>query len=159
MVVEGLAEAEHSLLQPSGWVRWALAVVVGFLIAAASGTLGVAGGEMRIPALLYLFSMPVKAAGTISLLASIPTVAAGALTYRRLGHVPRRVLVLATIMGAGSIVGVLLGTALLPSVDKHTLKALLGVILLAATFCLILPGLFDRVRGTPATSPPADGPA
>jgi hypothetical protein len=34
---------------------------------------------MRIPALPYLFAMPVKIAGTISLMASIPTVAAGAL--------------------------------------------------------------------------------
>jgi uncharacterized membrane protein YfcA len=37
---------------------------------------------------MYPFAMPIKAAGTISLLVSIPTVAAGALTYRRLGHVP-----------------------------------------------------------------------
>jgi uncharacterized membrane protein YfcA len=144
MVVEGLAEAEHSLLEPTGWLRWTLAAVVGFLIATASGALGVAGGEMRIPALMYLFAVPVKVAGTISLIASIPTVAAGAFTYQQLGHIPRRVLVLSLFMGAGSLIGVLIGASLLPVVDKHTLKAVLGVILLVATAFTIVPGMWRR---------------
>lgn len=141
MVTEALLKAEHTLLDPSGAARWILAGVVGFLIAVASGALGVAGGEMRIPALLYLFAMPLKVAGTVSLIASIPTVAAGALTYRRLGHIPNGVLRLAVIMGAGSLLGVLAGAAVLPLVDTHTLKGILGVILLFATLCLSLPGL------------------
>ncbi len=143
MVVEGLAEAEHSLVEPMGWLRWTLAALVGSLIAAASGALGVAGGEMRIPALMYLFAVPVKAAGTISLIASIPTVAAGAFTYRKLGHIPNRVMVLSLLMGAGSIIGVFVGASLLPFVDKHTLKTLLGFILLVATAFTMLPGLFN----------------
>src|SRR5262249_31670113 len=125
---------------------WALAAVVGLLIAAASGALGVAGGEMRIPALMYLFALPVKVAGTVSLIASIPTVAAGAAAYRRLGHLPNRVAILSVLMGVGSLLGVLVGASLLPYVDKHTLKALLGVILLAATVVLTLPGLFNARR-------------
>ena len=97
---------------------------------------------------MYLFAMPVKTAGTISLIASIPTVAAGAFTYRRLGHIPNRVLVLSLLMGAGSIIGVLIGAALLPLVDKHTLRVLLGLILLVATACLMLPELFSRRYST-----------
>jgi uncharacterized protein len=118
--------------------------LIGFAIAAASGALDVAGGEMRIPALIYLFTMPVKVAGTISLIASIPTVAAGAFTCRRLGHIPKSVLALSLLMGAGSLIGVLIGAALLPLVDKHALKALLGLILLVATASLMLPGFFSR---------------
>ena len=142
MIVEALAHVDTVLLRPAGPWRWVLAAAVGFLISVVSGALGVAGGELRIPALMYLFAIPVKEAGTISLLASIPTVAAGALTYRRLGHIPDRVLVLALLMGAGSLAGVLVGAALLPLVDRHTLKAVLGGILLLATACLTLPGLF-----------------
>jgi uncharacterized protein len=141
MIAEGLAQAEHSLIEPQGWLRWTLAALIGFAIAAVSGALGVAGGEMRIPALIYLFAMPVKLAGTISLIASIPTVAAGAITYRRLGHIPNRVLTLSMLMAAGSILGVLIGASLLPLVDEHMLKALLGLILLVATVCLTLPDL------------------
>lgn len=48
---------------------------------------------------MYLFAVPVKEAGTLSLAASAPTVAAGALTYRRLGHISNRVLILSFLMG------------------------------------------------------------
>lgn len=144
MVVEAVAQAEYVLLEPAGLTRWVLAAVVGFAIATLSGALGVAGGEMRIPALMYLFGLPIKEAGTVSLLVSVPTVAAGAFAYRRLGHVPNRVLIVALLMGVGSLVGVLIGAALLPLVDKHTLKGLLAVVLLLATFGLMKPGLFKK---------------
>lgn len=137
MVVESIARVEYSLLDPHGPARWAVAALVAFAIAAVSGSLGVAGGEMRIPALMYLFSVPIKEAGTISLLVSIPTVAAGALAYRRLGHLPNRALVVAILMGLGSLIGVLIGASLLTVVDKHTIKGLLGVLLLLATISLV----------------------
>jgi uncharacterized protein len=139
MVVEAFLHADHALLHPTGTFQIILAAVTSFAIAVISGSLGVAGGEMRIPALMYLFAMPIKHAGTISLIVSIPTVAASAVAYRRMGHIPNRVLAVATIMGAGSLIGVLIGAALLPFVDKHVLKAILGAILLLATGCLLLP--------------------
>jgi uncharacterized membrane protein YfcA len=92
---------------------------------------------------MNLFAVPVKAAGTISLIASIPTVAAGAVTYRKLGHIPNSVLALALPMGIGSIAGVFAGASLLPFASKHTLKSLLGLLLLVATTCLMLPGIFN----------------
>ncbi len=137
MVVEAVARVAYTLFDPHGPARWAVAALVAFAIAAVSGSLGVAGGEMRIPALMYLFSVPIKEAGTISLLVSIPTVAAGALTYRRLGHLPGRALSVAVLMGAGSLIGVLIGASLLAVVDKHTIKGSLGVILLLATISLV----------------------
>ena len=91
---------------------------------------------MRIPALMYLFAYDIRNAGTVSLLASVPTVAAGALTYRRLGHLPPYAIGIAVVMGAGSIVGVLLGTSLLPLLDPHVLKGMLGTVLLLATIAL-----------------------
>ena len=133
MLLEGIAHTEVVLLNPSGLSRLILAALLGFVIATVSGALGVAGGEMRIPALLYLFAVPIKTAGTISLMVSIPTVAAGAAAYRRLGHIPNGVLLIAVLMALGSLVGVLVGTSLLQHADKHTLKAVLGAILLLAT--------------------------
>ena len=53
-----------------------------------------------------------KAAGTISLLVSVPAVAAGAFTYRRLGHLPNQALGVVIMMAAGSIIGVLAGAVL-----------------------------------------------
>jgi uncharacterized membrane protein YfcA len=138
MMIEAISQTDHVVLNPVGTGKFLLAGIIGFVIAAISAVLGVAGGEMRIPALMYLFAMPIKAAGTISLLVSIPTVAAGALTYRRLGHMPNRVLLVAIVMAGGSLVGVLIGTSLLPLVNKHVLKGILGLILLLATAALAL---------------------
>jgi uncharacterized protein len=138
MISEALSQTDHVLLSPQGITKILLAALCGLAIAAVSAALGVAGGEMRIPALMYLFAMPITAAGTISLLVSIPTVAAGALTYRRLGHVPNRVLLIAIVMAGGSLAGVVIGTSFLPSVNKHVLKGILGIILLLATAALAL---------------------
>jgi uncharacterized membrane protein YfcA len=137
MLFEAFAGVEHVLWTPKGGVRFVAGFVIGFVIAFVSAAFGVAGGEMRIPALLYLFAVPIKEAGTISLAASVPTVAMGTLTYRSLGHLPRPAIIAAVVMAAGSLVGVLIGTALLPQVDRHVLKGILGLILLLATLALV----------------------
>jgi uncharacterized membrane protein YfcA len=151
MVTEAFLHADYVLLDPTGLAQFLLAATTGFAIAAVSGSLGVAGGEMRIPALMYLFALPIKQAGTVSLIVSIPTLAASAVAYRSMGHIPNRVLAVSAIMGAGSLIGVLLGAALLPYVDKHLLKGVLGAILLLATACLLLPWLRPPGRTKPAS--------
>lgn len=133
MLYEALTHVEHVLLEPTGMVRWSLAALSAFAIAAVSGVLGVAGGEMRIPALLYLFGVPIVEAGTLSLAVSIPTVAAGAFTDRRRGGIPNSSLRVAVLMGVASAVGVLIGAALLPYADRESIKGALGVVLLLAT--------------------------
>ena len=147
MIVEAVTHTEVTLLNPQHASRYVLVGLVGLVIAALSSSIGVAGGEMRIPALMYLFAYPVQQAGTISLLASIPTVGAGAFLYRRMGHLPNRALGIALLMGVGSLLGVFLGTAVLPFVSKHLLKGVLGAILLLATVCLALPGWRRPDRG------------
>jgi uncharacterized membrane protein YfcA len=67
---------------------------------------------MRIPALLYLLGVPIVEAGTLSLAVSVPTVAVGAFTDRRIGGIPDTVIRLALIMAVGSTTGVLVGAAL-----------------------------------------------
>jgi len=144
MVVEALLHIEVVLLNPQGAFRWILVAIVGFVISAISSSLGVAGGEMRIPALMCLFGYGVKESGTISLLASFPTVGVGMLTYRLMGHIPNRAVLVALLMAIGSLVGVLLGTSLLTFVNKHLLKGLLGAVLFLATTCLALPAFFGN---------------
>jgi uncharacterized membrane protein YfcA len=139
MIYESLTQTEHVLLSPTGAERIILGIVAAFIIASISGVLGVAGGEMRIPTLLYLFALPLRDAGTLSLLVSIPTVAAGAVTDRRSGQMPNAALLLALVIGAASIVGVLLGAAWLPHINSHALKGIFGAILLLATLRLMVP--------------------
>jgi len=133
MLYEALARTEHVAFELTGIVRWLLAAITAFVIAVASGVLGVAGGEMRIPALLYLFAVPIKDAGTLSLVVSIPTVAAGAIADRRMARLPNSALAVAVWMGVASAAGVIAGSALLPYANRDVIKATLGIVLLAAT--------------------------
>jgi len=59
----------------------AFGAVLGLLIGIVCGSLGVAGGELRIPPLIYLFGQSITTAGTTSLAVSIPAVATGALKH------------------------------------------------------------------------------
>jgi uncharacterized membrane protein YfcA len=133
MLYESVAHVEHVLIDPKGITRWYLGAVMAFAIAVVSGVLGVAGGEMRIPTLLYLFAVPIREAGTLSLMISIPTVAAAAITDRRLGGVPNSVLPVALLMGVASAAGVLVGAAWVPYADRDLIKGSLGIVLLLAT--------------------------
>ncbi|MEM3875113.1 MAG: sulfite exporter TauE/SafE family protein [Candidatus Bathyarchaeia archaeon] len=110
-----------------------LAALTGLLIGIISGTLGVAGGEFRIPALIYIFSLDIVAAGTASLLVSIPTVASGFLKHQNMGHMNRKATIIAVAMGVGSVLGAFIGASYARVVEKDVLKVLLGAILILAT--------------------------
>jgi len=133
MVYEGITHTDYGFSGPSGVWRVVLAFIIAFVIAVVSGVFGVAGGEMRIPALMYLFGIPIKAAGTLSLLVSIPTVAGAAVTDRRIGHLPNKVLAPALILAVASIVGVLVGASFVATISQQATKGVLGVILILAT--------------------------
>jgi uncharacterized membrane protein YfcA len=121
-----------------GFVEEALlAALIGLAIGVVSGTLGVAGGEFRIPALIYIFSLDIRAAGTASLLVSIPTVASGFLKHKNMGHMNRKAAIIAVMMGVGSVIGAFLGASYATVVDKEVLKVLLGAILILATVRMV----------------------
>ncbi|MCX8153209.1 MAG: sulfite exporter TauE/SafE family protein [Candidatus Bathyarchaeota archaeon] len=115
----------------------ALAVLVGLAIGIISGMLGVAGGEFRIPALIYLFNFDIVVAGTTSLFVSIPTVATGFTKHHQLGHTNKGAIVVAVMMGASSVVGALIGASYAGVIEKDILKMLLGVILILATVRMV----------------------
>lgn len=113
------------------------AILIGVLIGVISGSLGVAGGEFRIPALIYLFNFDIVTAGTASLLVSIPTVAVGFAKHNRMGHMDKNAALIALIMGTASILGALIAASYVALVDKDVLKVLLGLILISATVRMI----------------------
>lgn len=114
-----------------------LAALIGLAIGIISGSLGVAGGEFRIPALIYLFGLDIVAAGTTSLLVSIPTVASGFLKHHNMGHINKSAGIVAIIMGAGSVLGAFIGASYAGVVEKEVLKVLLGIILVLATVRMV----------------------
>lgn len=82
-------------------------VVLGVVIGTVAALLGVAGGELLIPTLLYLFGADIRTAGTASLMISIVTVASGLWRYRSLGALPDRDAMMP--MALGSVLGAIVG--------------------------------------------------
>jgi uncharacterized protein len=137
LVVEAFLPREASGFLPEGTVegiRVAVAVVLGVFIGLVSSLLGVAGGELIIPTLVFVFGAGIKSAGTASLLISLPTVAVGVLRHRRLGSFSKRADLAQTVapMGVGSVVGAVLGGLLVGVVPAEVLKFVLGMILIVS---------------------------
>lgn len=82
-----------------------LSLLGGLGIGIISGSVGVAGGEYRIPFLAYLIGFSLKIAGTVSQLVSLPTIAVAVWKHRRLGFWSRSSLKTAAILGIPSVIG------------------------------------------------------
>lgn len=114
-----------------------LAFCFGLLIGALAGLIGVAGGEFRIPLLIYAFGLDVVVAGTTSLLISIPTVAMGFKKHHQMGSIGRKATAVAVVMGVGSVMGAIAGASYVAAIDKDVLKILLGAALMLTTIRMV----------------------
>ena len=115
-----------------GTVRLVSGVLAGFIIGLAVALMGVSGGELLVPTLVLLFSLPVKLAGSVALAVSLPTLLVG---FARFGRdntlaVVRENLTFLAVMTAASMLGAFLGGQLLGIVPAAALLPLRGVILL-----------------------------
>ena len=135
LIVEAFVPQDVPGLLPDALpVRVVAAVLFGLGIGLVSSLLGVAGGELIIPTLIFAFGAGIKTAGTASLLISLPTVAVGVLRHCRLGSLADRADLTQTVapMGAGSVIGAVAGGFLVGVVAASVLKFVLGVILIVS---------------------------
>jgi uncharacterized membrane protein YfcA len=135
LIVEAFLPQDVPGLLPDALpVRVVAAVFFGLAVGLVSSLLGVAGGELIIPTLVFAFGVGIKTAGTASLLISLPTVAVGVLRHRKLGSFADRADLTRTVapMGAGSVIGAVAGGFLVGVVAASVLKFVLGVILIVS---------------------------
>jgi uncharacterized protein len=104
-----------------------LAVAMGLAAGVLAGLFGVGGGILFVPALVALGLGQVEAQAT-SLLAILPTVAAGAWNQRRYGNLRVRT---ALVLGLVSVAGVEVGARIATSLPETTLRRLFAVLLFA----------------------------
>ena len=132
LIVEGLLPGGAPALLPGSFVAWIVAgVLFGLGIGLVSSLLGVAGGEVIIPTLVFAYGADIKTAGTASLLVSLPTVAVGIVRYARQQAYPSSDLAQTVApMGLGSVLGAVIGGLLVGSVPASVLKVGLGTILI-----------------------------
>ena len=136
MIAESVVSfAPLGVLPDARLLRVGSGLALGFLIGAISGLLGVAGGEVIIPTLILGFGAPIKAAGSLSQMVSIPTVLTGFVRHYRAGALNDREIAKRVIMpmGLGAIAGGIGGGLLSAAAPSSFLKAALGVILIASS--------------------------
>jgi uncharacterized protein len=106
-------------------------VMFGAAIGAISSLLGVAGGEVIIPTLVLGYGAPVAAAGTLSLMISLPTIIAGLIRYWRAGLLQNLATAREVILplAVGAALGAPLGGALAADAPTSLVKAGLGILL------------------------------
>lgn len=134
LIVEAFLTSSQALVpRESVWLIIS-GLALGLLIGAVAALLGVAGGELLIPTLLFIYGADIKTAGTASLMISIVTVGSGLWRYRRLDVLPDRTAMrqVALPMGIGSIIGAVIGGLSVGILSVLLLKVVLGVVLIAA---------------------------
>ena len=122
--------AWSALAAGSVW-NFPAAVVAGLLVGAISSLLGVAGGEFIIPILIFGFGADIRAAGTASVLISIPVVLTGVARHWLTGHYRSQSLLLYLVlpMATGSGVGAMIGGYLAGWAPTDALRMVLAAIL------------------------------
>lgn len=132
--------ATHLTLPVGQEMRAAVAVVAGLLVGTVSSMLGVAGGELIIPILIFIFGADIRTAGTASVLISLPIVATGIARHVLTGHFRSRSMLgyLVLPMTLGSLVGAVAGGYLAAWFHTDALRLTLAVILAVSAVKLSL---------------------
>ena len=125
------AGATQLALPPDQLVRVAVALVAGLVVGTVSSLLGVAGGELIIPILIFIFGADIKTAGTSSVLISVPIVVAGIARHVMTGHFRSRSMLtyLVLPMSIGSAFGAVAGGYMAAWAPGDALRIVLAVIL------------------------------
>jgi uncharacterized membrane protein YfcA len=111
-------------------------LIIGLVAGTASGMVGIGGGIIIVPALVYFLGMTQHMAqGTTLAMLTIPVGILGAYNYYQSGNVNLKALVL---IACTFVVGSFLGSKFSLSIDQKTLKKIFGYVLLAVSFKMIL---------------------
>jgi uncharacterized membrane protein YfcA len=142
LVIETLLHGTVQFTLPHGEaLRLPAAVVAGVLVGMVSSLLGVAGGELIIPILVFVFGADIKTAGTLSVLISAPIVLVGIARHVLTGHFRSRSMLayLVLPMSVGSAAGALAGGYAAAWAPGDTLRLVLAAILALSAVKLMWP--------------------
>jgi uncharacterized membrane protein YfcA len=115
-----------------------LLIVIGIGLAAGilSGMVGVGGGIVMVPAMVYFLAFPQhRAQGTSLALMLFPVGLLGALNYYRKGHVDLRV---AGLLAVGFVLGSYLGSRFSLSLPQATVRRIFALVMLAVALRMLV---------------------
>lgn len=107
------------------------AIILGMIAGIASGLIGIGGGLIMVPGMVYYLGVKQHMANATSLTAILPLGAIGAISYACYGNLDLR---LAATFAAGGIIGSYLGAAIMPHVNPSVLRRIMGLICIWTAF-------------------------
>jgi uncharacterized membrane protein YfcA len=132
LVLESVFAGTTSFALPADQkLRAATAFVGGIFVGGMSSLLGVAGGELIIPIMIFLFGADIRTAGTASVLISIPIVLTGIGRHWHTGHYRSRTMLgyLVLPMSIGSVFGAIVGGYVAALAPTDILRIVLALVL------------------------------
>jgi uncharacterized membrane protein YfcA len=149
----GLDPAGGEAVVPAGllatpWFVVPAGVVVGFVVGAWAGAMGLGGGLLAVPALVLLFGVDLHTAAGTSLLVFAPNSLVGGLAHRRQGTADLRI---ASLVGLAAVPGAVGGAFLALALGNTVVGLVFG------TFALVMAVrevvLLVRYRRAPVPAP------
>ena len=112
---------------------WWLFIVLGAATGIISGSLGLGGGTVIVPALVLICHFGQKSAQGMALAVMVPVAFVGAVRYWRLGMIEMDWLVVA-LMVCGALVGAVIGSELASRIPAHMLRKGFSIFLVVVAF-------------------------
>lgn len=110
-------------------------LAVGLIAGALSGMVGIGGGIIIVPALVYFLGFSQhQAQGTVLFMFLLPIGILGVMNYYNAGHVDFKT---AFIIASTFVVGSYFGSKISIAIDQQTLKRVFGVIILFLSLKMI----------------------
>ena len=117
-------------------------LLIGLFAGIASGFVGIGGGIIIIPCLIYFLNLDQYQAQGVSLALMLPPIGILAFySYYQTGHILKIHIVYAIIMAVFFVVGGWLGSKLSFRTPVHIVKLIFGILMLYASYKMIYSGI------------------
>lgn len=123
-------------------------LVIGSIGGFLSGFLGIGGGVILLPLMVYLGQIPIKEATAISMWFVIFASISGIIAHKKLGNID---LGIGLWLGSGSVVGAVIGTRFAGTLSDKTLQVIFIGTVFAAAIMLLVPSGEDDLEVDPTT--------